>query len=569
MPVLVRIKLQSHTIEKEIVVPGHPLEIYAGRSLSSKIISDEVNPKCNPLGPENKLIFACGFIGGTPAPNSGRISIGALSPMTLGIKESNSGGKAPAFLSRQDIRGLVFEGISDKWLIIVIKEGEISLEDGNEFVGINNYKLMDILKDKYGSKIGIFSIGLAGEKQCVNSSIAAMDMEGVPSRHAGRGGLGAVMGSKKIKAIVVYPPDNPLLEYKNKDEFYSIARDWFKTLNDTKTVFRKYGTSIGIDTINHLHGLPTQNFRRGEFKGIENINAEALDAFVTKNGGKKGVACSPGCAIRCSNILRTSEGEHITSSLEYETMIMNGSNLEVADIETLGWIDHYCDDNGLDTIETGNCLAMFMEAGKLEWGDGKGCIELLKGFSEGNPDSLLLGLGCYALGKKFRVERIPHVKHQGIPAYEPRSFKGMGVTFVTSAMGADHTAGPAIHGRKGYADKDYGEVYERKDKVTISKDLQIFIFIADSTGCCYFVGPDYDSTQKWAALYNARYGWDMTAEDWIQWAIDGIKMEREFNTRAGLESTDVLPQFMLDENLEDIEDRKWDITKKELDEIWD
>jgi aldehyde:ferredoxin oxidoreductase len=394
-------------------------------------------------------------------------------------------------------------------------------------------------------------------------------MEGIPSRHMGRGGMGAVMGSKKIKAIVVYPPEKSMLTYHNKDKFYSLARDWFKTLNDTKATFRKYGTSIGIDTINHLHGLPTQNFRRGSFKGVENINADALDDFITNNNGKKGVACSPGCAIRCSNILRTAKGEHITSSLEYETMIMNGSNLMIDDIETLGWIDHYCDDNGLDTIETGNCLAIMMEAGKLEWGDGKAVIKLLKGFSEDNPDSLLLGLGCYDLGKKLGVERIPHVKRQGFPAYEPRSFKGMGVTFVTSAMGADHTAGPAIHGRKGYADKDYGEVYDRNHKIDISRDLQIFIYIADSTGCCYFVGPDFDSTKKWTDLYNSRYGWNKTVDYWIQWAIDGIKMEREFNTRAGLESTDKLPDFFLTEKLEDNEDRKWDLSEKELKEIWD
>jgi aldehyde:ferredoxin oxidoreductase len=250
-------------------------------------------------------------------------------------------------------------------------------------------------------------------------------------------------------------------------------------------------------------------------------------------------------------------------------MIMNGPNLMIDNIETLGWIDHYCDDNGLDTIETGNCLAMFMEAEKIQWGDGNAVLELLKGFSKENPDSLLLGLGCYTLGKKLGVTRIPHVKKQGFPAYEPRSFKGMGVTYLTSAMGADHTAGPAISGRKGYAEKNYGEVYDRNDKVLISKELQIFIYLADSTGQCYFVGPDYASTQKWTRLFKARYGWDKTPEEWMQWAIKGIVMEREFNTRAGLESTDTFPKFFLEEKLEEIDERVWDITKKELEEIWD
>lgn len=585
-----RIDLSSSEIRKESIHKGHPLEFYAGRSLSSKIISDEVSPEIDPLNSNNKLIFASGFLGGTSVPNSGRISIGAKSPLTWGIKEANVGGRAPALLSTQGIRALIFEGISPKCVIIKVSNGQPEIIDAGKFCGLNNYDLSKKILEEFGPKVGAFMIGRAGEQLFSTATIASIDLQGYPSRHAARGGLGAVMGSKNVKAVVILPPTktstkinenenkisskalsettNP--EYYDKTSFMNITKEWFKELHDTKQTFSKFGTALGVGPMSETHGLPTQNFRRGSFKNVEKISGDALHEYIIKNKGKFSVSCSPGCAIQCSNIVLSPSGEHITSSLEYETIALNGSNLLIDDIEKIAWLDHYSDDVGIDSIEIGNELAIFMEAGKLQWGDADGAIRLIYGINDGNPDSILLGLGCYELGKKLGVSRIAHVKKQGFPGYDPRAYKAMGVTFLTSPMGADHTSGAAINNRKAYAEKDYGNLTDPDQKILLSKELQIFTMLLDSMGMCYFVGPSYESAVRLSKLLYFKYGlgWEKTAEDWIDWAWKCLKMEHDYNVKAGIKDGDFsLPSFMQTEKLEEI-DYKWDVKSEDMDSFW-
>ncbi|MBD3353729.1 MAG: aldehyde ferredoxin oxidoreductase, partial [Candidatus Lokiarchaeota archaeon] len=502
MPKIYRIDLANNEIKKESIQSRNQLELYAGRALSSKIIADEVPPETDPLDSENKLIFATGFLSGTFAPNSGRISIGAKSPLTQGIKESNVGGRAPSILAKHDVRALILEKMAEEWKVIHVSEKGIKILQANDLAELDNYELAERLIAKYGKNVGAFTIGSAGNRLFLNASIASIDMQGYPSRHAGRGGLGAVMGSKKVKAIVLEPPKQNKIKYYNQSEFKNYAVPWFKELNESKRVFSKYGTAIGVSGMSETHGLPTQNFRRGSFKDVEKISGDALHDFLEENKGKFSVACSPGCAIRCSNIVYNKDGKHITSSLEYETIAMNGSNLMINDIEKIAWIDHYSDDIGIDSIECGNTIAMYMEAGDIEWGDADAVIELLKGIKENKQKSLDLGLGCYRLGKKLGIKRIPQVKKQGFPGYDPRSYKGMGITYYTSPMGADHTAGPAIINRKAYSDKEYNasNPWDPKYKVLLSKELQIFIMILDSMGLCYFVGPSFEVTKTLSHL---------------------------------------------------------------------
>lgn len=572
MPLIYRINLQLKKISAEQVGDNHPFEFYAGRSLSSKIVAEEVLPMSDALSNKNKLIISSGFLGGTSVPNSGRLSIGSKSPLTGGVKESNVGGRAPAMLAALDIRAIILEEISKNWVIIKVQEENLEILDASKYIRKNNYELVELLKKEFGDKIGGFVIGQAGEKLFKCATIASIDMEGYPSRHAGRGGLGAVMGSKKVKAIVVIPPQKNKIEYSNREEFKEITKKWFSELYESKKIFSKYGTALGISGMNATYGLPTHNFRRGSFNDCDKISADALNAYLEKNHGKYSVPCSPGCAIRCSNIIIGPDGNHITSSLEYETIALNGSNLLINDIEKLAWLNRYYEDYGIDTIEGGNIFAVLMEAGKLKWGDADGIINLMKGISTDNPDSLDIGLGCYELGVKLGVKRIAHVKKQGFPGYDPRSYVGMGVTYCTSPMGADHTAGPAIMKRKAYASKNYGEEspWEPSHKVLLSKELQIFIMILDSMGVCYFVGPSYESTQIFAQLLKLRYGtrWNKTAEDLIEWGKQCLLMEHDFNIKAGITiDQDKLPQFILNEPLEDV-DRRWQVNPKELDEFW-
>ncbi|MHA1720833.1 MAG: aldehyde ferredoxin oxidoreductase C-terminal domain-containing protein [Promethearchaeota archaeon] len=561
LPEIVRINLKSGEIKKEIVSAKHPLKFYAGRSLSSKIIADEVPPLSDPLGSENKLIFACGFLSGTTTPNSGRISIGAKSPLTKGIKESNVGGRAPALLVRNNIRALIFEEQSPDWVIIKVSEGNVEILDGKKYAGLNNYKLTEIILKEFGSRVGAFMIGMGGELQFANSSVASIDMEGYPSRHAGRGGMGSVMGSKKVKAIVVIPPARSLMQYADQKAFKPIASKWFKELNlATKETKHVFGTPGCLLEMNEMHGLPTQNYRRGQYKDAEKIGGEAVHELILRNNGKFGLACSPSCAIQCSNMIFDSKGNHITSSFEYETIGLLGSNLLINDLEKIAMLDKLCDDFGIDTIETGSCLGVLMDVGRIEWGDADSCIELIKGLKEKKPESMDLGLGVYKLGKKLGHSRIPHVKHQAFPSYEPRALKAPAITFVTGPMGADHTAGDVTGTNPN----------NPEGKIALSKERQILTMIVDSMGICYFVGPSFENTAKMAKLVSTRYGeeWNKTIDEWIDWAKKCLLMERNFNISAGLAATDSLPKFMLEERLEETT-LHWDFDPEEIAHYWD
>lgn len=560
-PKIVRINLAKKIITYEPLTPTHPYFYYAGKSLTSKIIASEVPPLCEPLGSDNKLIIACGFLTGTTAPNSGRGSIGAKSPLTNGLKESNIGSRAPAFLARNNIRALILEQKSSDWVLLKVSEGKVEIIKTDELVGLNNYALSEKLLSEYGKRIGTFSIGLAGEQLFSNSSIAGIDMEGYPSRHAGRGGLGAVMGSKKVKAIIVESPQKSFLEYADPSKFKEFALPWFKNVSETnKNSKRIFGTAGSVSYMNEVHSLPTKNYHLGQFDKVNEISGEKLNQILTENQGKFGIACSPGCAIRCSNIVRDSNGNHITSSLEYETIGMLGSNILNGNLIEIGKLDHLCDDLGLDTIETGACFGILMELGKIKWGDSETCIKMLKDLSNNRTESRDLGLGVFQLGKKYGIKRIPHVKGQSFPAYDARALKGIGVTFLSSPMGADHTAG----------DISGPNPHDFQGKIKLSQEKQIFTYLLDSMGICYFVGTSLETTNKLTQLLNARYGseFDKDTDFWIEFAKNCLVMERDFNTKAGLSAVDHFPEFMKTESLEDEPNLKWKLDQDDIESFW-
>jgi aldehyde:ferredoxin oxidoreductase len=232
----------------------------------------------------------------------------------------------------------------------------------------------------------------------------------------------------------------------------------------------------------------------------------------------------------------------------------------INDLEKIAHLDRLCDDIGIDTIETGACLGLFMEAGKINWGDGDACIELVKGIYKNNPESMWLGLGVYELGKKLNVNRVPHVKRQSFPSYMPRALKAPAITFLTGPMGADHTAG----------DISGNNAADPEGKLELSKGKQISTMIVDSMGICYFVGLTLEKMDEVGKLLTSRYGpeWHLTIDEWAKWSRDCLKMERDFNTKAGLAAIDNLPQFMIEEPLEEI-DIRWDFDRAEIETYWD
>ncbi|HUW89944.1 MAG TPA: aldehyde ferredoxin oxidoreductase C-terminal domain-containing protein [Candidatus Nanopelagicaceae bacterium] len=566
---IVRINVKLDIIDYEEITSNSKYFLLGARGLSSQIVHDEVPPRCNPLGRENKLILANGILTGSPFPNSARTSVGGKSPLTNGVKEANVGGRPSLMLAKHGIRALVLEDISSELRIILINENGIKLLPGKEYKGLGNYKLHQRLRVKYGENIGIYSIGPAGEYKMLSATIAANDLEGYPSRHAGRGGLGAVMGAKGIKAIVIIPPKESKVKIHDLKKFRQASTPFAKHLAETKKVFSTFGTALNMRAMSEHQGIPTKNFRFGSFDKISNISGEKLHELVIARGGKKNLACSPYCVIKCSNLIVDENGNHVTSSLEYETMALNGTNLLIDDLDSLAKIDHFCDDVGIDTIEFGGTVGVAMDCGKIPWGDAKVVSNILdKEIRENTEIGKLYGNGVKNIGNKLNAQRIPEIKGQGISAYDPRVFKGMGVTYATSPMGADHTSGAAIVGRVPSQTKDYGELTKNEGKFDLSFELQVYTTVLDSMGCCYFIGPSYENMEIITAAINAMYNLDLTRAEVINIGKHILKIELAFNEKAGItKDMNDVPKFL---KLEPSEPSglKFTFTKEELQDFW-
>ena len=566
---IVRINVNSHKIDYEEITNDSKNYLLGARGLTSQIVHDEVPPRCDPLGPDNKLILANGILTGSPFPNSARTSVGGKSPLTNGVKEANVGGRPSLMLAKHGIRALVLENISSELQLLLINEKGIKLLPGNEYKGLGNYELHQKLKDKYGENIGVYSIGPAGEHKMLSATVAANDLEGYPSRHAARGGLGAVMGAKGIKAIVVIPPKESKVKIHDLKKFREASTPFAKHLVETKKVFSTFGTPLMMRIMSEHQGIPTKNFRMGSFDKISNISGEKLHELVLARGGKKKLACSPYCVIKCSNFIVDENGNHLTSSLEYETMCLNGTNLLIDDLDNLAKIDHFCDDVGIDTIEFGGTVGVAMDCGKIPWGDANSVFNILdKEIRENTEIGLLYGNGVKNIGEKLNAQRVPEIKGQGISAYDPRVFKGMGVTYATSPMGADHTSGAAIAGRAASQTKNYGELTKNEGKFDLSFELQVYTTVLDSMGCCYFIGPSYENMEIITAAINAMYNLDLTREDVINIGKQILKTEIAFNEKAGItkDKNDV-PEFL---KLEPSEPSglKFTFDKEDLQDFW-
>ncbi|MFW9876405.1 MAG: aldehyde ferredoxin oxidoreductase C-terminal domain-containing protein [Candidatus Thorarchaeota archaeon] len=565
---IVRMNVDTELIRFEEISEESRYFLLGGRGLSSQIIHDEVPPLSDPLGDENKLILATGLLTGSPFPCSARTSVGGKSPLTNGIKEANVGGRPSIILASYGIRALLLEGKSPELKFIIIDKDGIKFDSADKYKGFGNYQLHEELRTKYGNKIGIYSIGPAGEHLMKGASVATNDLEGYPSRHAARGGLGAVMGSKRIKAVIIIPKKGSEVQIFDLKKFREVSKPFAKELAESKKNFSIYGTPNMLRPMSAYGGLPTKNFRMGSYDKAIEISGERLHDLVTARNGRKRVPCSPTCVIKCSNIFLDENGNHITSSLEYETIFANGSNLLIQNLDDIARIDHLCDDGGIDTIEFGVTMGVAMDAGKIQWGDTQKIFEILEEIKKGSTDGKLYGNGVVHLGKEIGFDRIPHVKGQGISGYDPRVFKAMSVTYVTSPMGADHTSGAAIAGRVASQTKDYGDLTKNEGKLDLSYELQVYTAILDSMGCCYFIGPSYENMEIVKCALNAMYNLELNREDVINIGKSIIKAELDFNTEAGiLQNKNDVPEFFRTESSEPT-GLKFTFTKEELNQFW-
>ncbi|MDA8335900.1 MAG: aldehyde ferredoxin oxidoreductase [Peptococcaceae bacterium] len=535
-----------------------PYAALGGRGLTSQVLLDEVPPDCEPLGPFNKLILAPGLLSGTSAPSSGRMSAGAKSPLTGGIKESNAGGIASQKIANLGYKAIIIEGkpAAGEQYLLKLTPGGVELLPAGDLAGKGGYETVALLKQRYGEKVGVVFVGPAGEMLMAGAGIGNNDPEGHAGRYAGRGGLGAVMGSKGLKAIVIDAPRTFDVPVKDKERFKTAAKKFADILHAhpvTGQALPAYGTNVLMNIINEAGTLPTRNFRRGRFDQANDVGGEKLAEACTARGGKATHACHPGCVMRCSNIFILPDGRSL-GSLEYETAWGFGPNLEIADLDVIGELNYVCNDAGLDTIEAGCTLGVLMEAGVIPFGDGKAAVEALKEVGKGTPLGRIIGAGATFAGKVYGVTRIPSVKGQGIPAYDPRSCRGNGVTYATTPMGADHTAGYAVTANILKVGGDVCPITD-EGQIELSRNLQIATAAVDATGLCLFVAfavlDNPEGLPMIIEMLNAMYGLSLTADDVMALGRHILHTEKEFNTGAGFaKADDRLPEFFYNEELE-------------------
>lgn len=565
---LLRVDMGQLEVEYQSVPVEY--EKLGGRALIAKLLLEEIPPECDALGPHNKLIFAPGLLAGTGVTTAGRLSIGAKSPLTQGVKEANAGGTAGDTLAKMGIKSVVVEGQppKDEFYILHITKDSAKLLPAGEVRGKGTYATAETLQQEYSEDCTVICIGQAGEFLLTGASIAGTGEGSQRSNHAARGGLGAVMGSKGLKAVVI-DRTRESVDLADSELFRGAARRFAKEIRDNPKLGPKggthtYGTSAITGAVNEMGSLPTRNFSAGSFEESTNLRGETLREIVLERGGEIGTRCMPGCVIACRNVYVDDQGQEIVGTVQFETIALVGSNLGLGNLDDVAKINYMCNDFGLDTIETGAALAVAIEAGLATFGNFESIKALLEQVGEGTALGRIIGNGAATTGRVFGIRRVPTVLGQAMPGYDPRSLKGNGVTYATSPQGADHTAGNAFGARNQV--NPLGVEGQKE----LSLKLQIIAAMLDSTGLCLFARPPIIADpQLMVDMLNGRFGWDWTVEDFDLANRQVLKTEIEFNRRAGITPKDHrIPEYMREEPLPP-HDAVFNIPDTELDSVFD
>lgn len=541
------INLNEQTVTSETVA-GEAL-VKAGRYLIAKTLVEGNVATVDPLGPGNPLIFSAGPLAGTNFSNANRISVGCKSPLTGGIKEANSGGTLAYALGRVDIAGFTLHGQADDWIVLHIdKAGRLTFHDGTPYLGKLNSEAAEMLYEKFGKKTSFALCGPVGEYQGLLAGITISDSDGRASRLAARGGVGAVMGSKKVKAVVIELHKMPKLHDRKKT--LDSVRTYAKLIQEDPVIQNSYkpiGTMAMADYTNHVGGIPVNNFTLGAQVNDEEETFKMGGTYITElnnsRGGNHSHACMPGCTIQCSNVYVDANGKEITSPVEYETLALLGTNCGLRDPDHLAEMNQYCNELGIDTIETGATIAVMMDAGQAEFGDLAFMRKVFAELQAGSEQGRLWAQGTARVGKHYGIHRVPVIKKQAISAYDPRVIEVTGISMMTSAQGADHTTGnvPKVDSRG----KDLAELKQ------LSLEAQIACAAVDSIGFCVFGRTTTNPNVAFLAeAINAAVGTDLAPTFFQEIGRECLLLEREFSIAAGFtEADDNLPDFFYAEAL--------------------
>jgi len=540
------INLQDRSVETE-ALHGEAI-VRVGRHFIAKTLLKCGVATADPLSPENPLIFSSGPFAGTNFSNANRISVGCKSPLTGGIKEANSGGTFGFALGQIETAGLTLYGAASDWVVIrITKEGDISYESAAPYMGLGNNEAAALLFEKYGKKVSFALCGPVGEYLGLAAGIAFADTDGRPSRLAARGGVGAVMGSKKVKAIVVDMHKMPT--FHDRKKLMGAIREYGVRLGKEPAIdtFKRVGTAMMGDFTNRIGALPVRNFSSGQLvnasEGPLKLGGDYIRELNMSRGGEPSHACMPGCMIECSNVYVDANGKELVSPLEYETLGLMGSNCGLDHPDDVARVNGVANDLGVDTIEVGATLGVLMEAGQGAFGDVGFMLQALEDMRRGNERGRLLAQGTARVGAHYKVARVPVIKGQGISAYDPRVIEVTGISMMLTAQGADHTAGNV-------------PAYDCKGKTTeelvaVSLESQTITAAADSLGLCIFGRSVTNvSAELVVTALNDAHGTRFDPSFIQTLGREALQMEWEFNKAAGLtEDDDELPAFFYAEAL--------------------
>lgn len=532
--------------EKE--VNGEDL-VLVGRYLIAKTLCEKNIATVDPLSGDNPLIISAGPFAGTNFSNANRTSFGCKSPLTGGIKEANAGGTLGVAMGHLQISGINLYGVAEDWVVIHIrKDGSFVFDSAEDYLGKGNFEAAALLHEKYGKKTSIALCGPVGEYQGLLAGISISDTDLRPSRFAARGGIGAVMGSKKVKAIVVDLHKMPELHERKK--VIGAIRHYADKLKSDPLVenYSKFGTAMMADYMNHVGGLPVKNFSSGRLVDTDKDRLKMGGDFIREQnierGGDPSHACMPGCLIKCSNVYADADGKEIVSPVEYETIGLMGTNCGLSDPDELAHVNYIANDLGIDTIETGAMIGVLMDAGVGEFGDLEFIIKVLEEIRKGSDEGRLWARGTAHVGEHYKVKRVPVIKKQAISAYDPRVVEVTGVTMMLTAQGADHTAGNVPKFES--TGKEIDEI------LAASIDAQINFAASDSLGLCIFgrtvTGAEIETVTR---AINDAHGTSLDSSFFSELGKKTLVLEAEFNAAAGFtEEDDELPDFFYEEALQ-------------------
>lgn len=564
---IIRVKLSESKVAVEDI-PEDKAKMYLGGSgLATRYLYDEVPKGADPLGPENELIIMMGPLTGFAAPSASRYNVTFKSPLTGVWGNANSGGFWASEFKKTGFDGVIFQGISPKPVYLVVEDGKAELQDASFIWGKGVTETTRLIKEKLGKDFSVACIGIAGENQVKYANI--MNDE---HRAAGRCGGGAVMGSKRVKAVAVKGTKRP--KVANEAAFSEATKKQYDIVDSSamKVGFTAYGTSFGVDVVNVRGGFPTRNWQTGVFPEVEKINSTAL---CGESGPLYETKPCFACPIRCGRVTRIEKGPYAGRSgegPEYETIGALGGMNVITDIEAITAASYICDDLGLDTISAGSCIAFATECYEkglltktdtggieLKFGVPALLVELTEKIAkrEGFGDFLAEGTKRMAdkIGKDSEAFAM-HVKGLELPCYDSRAAKITGLAFATANRGGDHITafvqGPTFFGMPFLIveESEIKDVFkEDPEEVKVVRDLEDALTAIDAAGACKFMGLCLDAEGIAATIAGAT-GWEFSKEDLWKAGERIYNLARAFNIREGMtRADDTLPKRLLEEPL--------------------